>query len=107
MFGLFQIFGEWEKVDRKLELGETLLGNLTINRTYLKFEPSDESSCSEAEEEIFDIVKPTYRLEFEEKVTLEHMRMPLKSIHELKKSLKAQEKRELRRVPFFKSDYLS
>ncbi|CAG9327059.1 unnamed protein product [Blepharisma stoltei] len=107
VFGMFQVYGEWKKSDEKEILGETTLGQLKLERNYLKFEPSDESSCSEAELEVLDAVKPPHRLEFEEKVHLEHMRMPLKSVQELKKSLKAQEKRELRRVPFFKSDYLS
>jgi hypothetical protein len=107
MFGLFQVEGSWQPVEEEEILGEKVIGNIVIRRTYCKMQLTDESSCSEAEQEIFDAVKPPYRLDFEEKVHLEHMRMPLKTIQELKRTLKAQEKRELRRVAFYKSEYLS
>ena len=72
----------------------------------MKFDLGEESSCSENEQDIYDIIKPHYQLEFEEKLHMEHMRMPLKNYSELRKSLQNQDKRELRRMPFFKSEYL-
>ena len=72
----------------------------------MKFDLGEDSSCSEKEQEMYDCVKPPYQLEIEEKLHLEHMRMPLKTLSELRKSLQGQDKRELRRMPFFKSEYL-
>ena len=105
MFGMFEVDGTWEEGLQEL-IGEVELGKIKLERKYLKLDVTD-SSCSEADEEVYDSVKPLFKLEFEENLHIEHMRMPLKDKKELKKSLKTQEKRELRRVPFYKSEYLT
>lgn len=106
MFGLFKVQGRWRSETTAEIMGERSLGQVELIRHYIKVELDEDSSCSEADNELYDAVKPPYRLEFEEKLYLEHMRMPFKDIHELKRSLKAQERRELKRLPFFKSEYL-
>mmetsp|Transcript_16906 Transcript_16906/g.30269 ORF Transcript_16906/g.30269 Transcript_16906/m.30269 type:complete len:559 (-) Transcript_16906:15854-17530(-) len=106
MFGLFKVSGRWRSETNAEVMGERSLGQVELIRQYIKVELTEDSSCSEADNELYDAVKPPYRLEFEEKLYLEHMRMPLKDIHELKRNLKAQERRELKRLPFYKSEYL-
>ena len=107
LFGIFSIYGSWEEIKANEVLGESELAELTFERYYMKYDLGEDSSGSENENEVYDIVKPPYQLEFEEKLQLEHMRMPLKSLSELKKALQSQDKRELRRISFFKSEYLS
>jgi hypothetical protein len=106
-FGIFSIDGDWEPKESEEICGEKELGIVIIRRNYMKYDLGEDSSCSENEQDIYDIIKPQYQLEFEEKLHLEHMRMPLKNFSELKKSLQSQDKRELRRIPFFKSEYLT
>jgi hypothetical protein len=106
MFGLFKVQGSWRAESNPEVMAERVLGQMQLSRLYLKVELTEDSSCSEADDELFDAVKPPYRLEFEEKLYLEHMRMPLKDVHELKRTLRTQERRELKRQPFYKSEYL-
>ena len=106
IFGIFQITGEWDPCDGEENYGEKEIGKMILKRNYMKFDLGEDSSCSEKEQEIYDCIKPSYQLELEEKLHLEHMRMPLKTLSELRKSLQGQDKRELRRIPYFKSEYL-
>ena len=106
IFGIFQVTGEWKACDGDEQYGEKEIGKIVLWRSYMKFDLGEDSSCSEKEQEMYDCVKPPYQLEIEEKLHLEHMRMPLKTLSELRKSLQGQDKRELRRMPFFKSEYL-
>ena len=99
MFGIFTIAGEWSG-----DLSDTT--NVMLKRSYVKYEVTDDSSCSEAEQDSFDAVKPPYQLDFEERVYLEHTHMPVKSFRELKAQLRQQDKREMQRQAFFKSEYL-
>ena len=81
---------------------------MTLEREYENLQLSDEDDLgSENENELFDSVKPPYMLEFEERAHIEHTRAPLKNFSEIKQSLKQQERRDLKRVPFFKSEYLT
>lgn len=106
IFGIFHINGEWKSCESEEQFGEKEVGKIVIRRNYMKFDLGEDSSCSEKEQEIYDCIKPPYQLEMEEKLHLEHMRMPLKTLSELRKSLQGQDKRELRRMPFYKSEYL-
>jgi hypothetical protein len=107
LFGIFSIRGNWQEMQTDEVLGERELAYLTFERCYMKYDLGEDSSGSENENDVYDIIKPPYQLEFEEKLQLEHMRMPLKSISELAKALQSQDKRELRRIAFFKSEYLN
>lgn len=107
IFGIFHINGNWEHCESEEICGEKDLKKVYLSRNYMKYDLGEESSCSEKEQEIYDGIKPPYQLEFEEKVHLEHMRMPLKNMSELRKALQSQDKRELRRIPFYKSEYLA
>ena len=107
LFGIFSILGNWQEMQTDEVLGEREVAYLTFERFYMKYDLGEDSSGSENENEVYDIIKPPYQLEFEEKLQLEHMRMPLKSLSELAKALQSQDKRELRRIAFFKSEYLN
>jgi hypothetical protein len=107
LFGIFSISGNWTASSCEEVHGEKEVASLSFYRNYMKFDLGEDSSGSENENEVYDIIKPPYQLEFEEKLQLEHMRMPLKSLSELKKALQSQDKRELRRIAFFKSEYLN
>jgi len=100
LFGIFTITGQWSG-----DPEDTV--SVTLRRSYVKFEITDESSCSEADQDSFDAVKPPYQLDFEERVYSEHMHMPVKSFRELKSQLRQQDKREMQRQPFYKSEYLA
>ena len=99
LFGIFTVTGQWQG-DPEDSVA------VTLRRSYVKYEISDDSSCSEAEQDAFDAVKPPYQLDFEERVYSEHMHMPVKGFRELKAQLRQQDKREMQRQPFFKSEYL-
>ena len=107
LFGVFAINGEWEQLESEEISGEKEVARINYVRNYMKYDLGEESSGSENENEIYDSIKPPYQLEFEEKLQMEHMRMPLKSLSEMKKALQSQDKRELRRIAFYKSEYLS
>ena len=80
MFGLFKIDGVFEADSTQPVAGEVVIGRMTLRRLCLKLDLNDdESSCSEADPEEFDGVKPPFKLEFEQKVHFEHMKMPRQS----------------------------
>lgn len=106
LFGIFSLNGEWETLDSEEVIGEKEVAKLMYVRNYMKYDLGEDSSGSENENEIYDSIKPPYQLEFEEKLQIEHMRMPLKSLSEMKKALQSQDKRELRRIAYYKSEYL-
>jgi hypothetical protein len=87
--GVFHLSGTW-KFEREEWPHEVKLGVLELTRNYENLQLSgDESVGSDNENELFDAVKPSYMLEFEERAHIEHARAPLKDFKEIKVTLKS------------------